>query len=90
MNIYIYLQYIQSYMYILNNDSASAYQHYSSYKKEGHDEEKMKSTVETVSAIYGTKRLGSGSAESSSSREGDEARTSFLFLPPTHPTTPRG
>ena len=26
------------------------------------------------------KRLASGSAESSSSREGDEARTSFLFL----------
>jgi hypothetical protein len=40
----------------------------------------MKSTVETVSAIYGAKRLTSGSAESSSSREGDEARTSFLFL----------
>jgi len=26
------------YVYILNNDSASAYEHYSSYKKEGHDE----------------------------------------------------
>jgi len=35
---------------------------------------------ETVSATHGAKRLVSGSAESSSSAEGDEARTSFLFL----------
>jgi len=40
----------------------------------------MKSTAKTVSAIYGAKRLASGSAESSSSAKGDEARTSFLFL----------
>ena len=61
MCIYIYI-YIC--MYMLNNDSASAYQHYRSYKKD----------------IYGAKRLGSGSAELSSSAEGDEARASFLFL----------
>jgi len=30
-------RYIYVYIYILNNDSAGAYQHYSNYKKESHD-----------------------------------------------------
>ena len=37
INTHIYNTYVYRYTYILNNDSAGAYQHYSSYKEEGHD-----------------------------------------------------
>ena len=66
--------YVHIYLYILNNDSAGAYQHYGSYKKEGHDVYGKGNRL----AIQGAKQSQSASAESPSS--GEDARLSFLFL----------
>jgi len=51
INTYMYI-YIYIYIFILINDSARAYQHYSSYEWEGHDKSLlMNSTEERILVV---------------------------------------
>ena len=74
LNIYVYIC-------MLTNDSAGAYQHYSSCKKEGPDYYgKKESTIETFPLYNALNGYQSEPAESSSSAEGGDKVEALLFV----------